>query len=234
MKVSKSELAYKMDFSPLHFLDTEEDVKKCCEIARNYKFGGITVFSKYVSLAKECLKGSGIKVGGVLVDALPSDLLEYTGQTKVASLVRLARQAIEGGADHVEFWINIAAAKDGDYDRAKRDLENTVKAIRAIKSDIVIMAILETGYFMDEKKVKLAKMIKGAGVDFLKTASSLEPIGITVHDIKLIRKTIGPHMGIKAAGIIRNTNQALALLRAGADRLSVSRGPQLVDELNIK
>lgn len=231
MKISRDELAGKMDYSVDRSDLTGGEVRKYCEIAKNYKFGVITVLSRYVALAKRYLHGSDVRVGAPLLKDIPSDILEHTRRTKVKDYIQLARQAIESGADHLEFWINVAAVKDGEYERAKRELENTIKEIRAIRKDIVIIVILETGYFLDEEIVKLAKMIKEAGADVLKTGSGFGPIGVTTHDVKLIRKAVGPYMHVKAAGITRFTGQALALLRAGADRLSVSRGPQLVDGL---
>lgn len=231
MKISKDELAYKMDFSIDEPVLTEKEVKKYCEIAKTYKFGAVTVLAQYVSLAKKYLQGSSVRVNGVLLQSIPQDILEHTKDVKVKDYTELAKQAISGGADHVELWINIAAANDGDFERTRKELEDTIKGIRAIKKDVVTIVILEVGYFLDEEIVELSKMIKEAGADALKTSSGFGPIGVTVHDVKIIRKAVGPYMYVKAAGTTRFTGQALALLRAGADRLSVSRAPQLVDGL---
>lgn len=231
MSIFKDDFASKMDYSIDRSDLNEDELKKYCEIAKNYKFGAITILPKYVSLAKKYLNRSDIKVVTPLLKRMPIDVLKHTKRVKVSDYVQLAKEAISSGADAIEFWINVSEVKKGNYRKAREDLESTIKEIREIKEGIVIIVILETGYFLDEEIVKLAKMIRDAGANVLKTGSGFGPVGAITSDVKLVRKAIGPYMYVKAAGATRFTAQALALLRAGADRLSVSHGPQLVDGL---
>jgi len=123
--------------------------------------------------------------------------------------------------------INIGALKDGDYEYVKNDIAEVVKV--AHKRGAKVKVIIETCYLTDEEKVKACELAKEAGADFVKTSTGFGTGGATVEDVKLMRKVVGPDMGVKAAGGIRTYEQALAMIEAGANRIGTSSGVKIVE-----
>jgi len=122
--------------------------------------------------------------------------------------------------------INIGLLKEGNWKAVEQEIRGVV---RAGAGCLVVKVIIETCYLTDQEKIKAAKLVQAAGADFIKTSTGFGPQGATVHDVELIRQTVGDKLLIKAAGGIRTRESALSLLRAGAARLGTSRGPALIN-----
>jgi deoxyribose-phosphate aldolase len=125
--------------------------------------------------------------------------------------------------------MNIGALKSGDYELVKKDIQNVVDCVKSQKGAIV-KVIIETGLLTDEEKVLACKLVKEAGADFVKTSTGFYARGATVHDVRLIRETVGKHFGIKASGGIKTYKDAVKLIRAGATRIGTSWGVAIVGE----
>lgn len=138
-----------------------------------------------------------------------------------------AKRALEDGADELDMVINIGALKDGNYDYVKNDIAEVVKV--AHEKGAKVKVIIETCFLTDEEKVKACELAKAAGADFVKTSTGFGTGGATVEDVKLMRKVVGPEMGVKAAGGIRTYEQALAMIEAGATRIGTSSGVKIVE-----
>lgn len=129
------------------------------------------------------------------------------------------RAAIEDGAQEVDMVINVGALKDGKYDFVRSDIQ-TLKEVCG--KDIVLKVIIETCLLTDEEKVKACELAKEAGADFVKTSTGFSTGGAKAADVALMRKTVGPDMGVKASGGIHNADEAQAMVDAGASRLGTS------------
>ena len=219
MEISKKQLAKIIDHTLVKPTATQEDVVKLCREAKDYGFGCVCVNSAYVSLATQLLKETDVKVcstagfpfGGVLPEVKAFE----------------AKKAVERGAREIDMVINIGALKSGDYETVKRDIEAVVDAKR-LYSDLVVKVIIETAYLSQKEKVTACKLAREAGADFVKTSTGLVG-GATVKDVRLMRATVGQDMGVKAAGGIRTFQQALAMIRAGANRIGTSTGAAIIE-----
>ncbi|MEM4282650.1 MAG: deoxyribose-phosphate aldolase [Candidatus Woesearchaeota archaeon] len=215
---TKKELASRIDASILRPDVTISELKRFCTQAKKYGFHSVAVNSINVASAKAFLRGSPVRVTSTIgypLGAVP---------TKVK--LEEVRIAIAAGADELDVVMNIGALKSKQYDRVRKDLEAVVKAARGR----IVKVIIETGLLSEEEIIAACKCVKEAGAQFVKSGTGWGP-AVTVKDIKLIRKTVGPGFGVKAAGGIRTARQAFALLKAGADRLGISAAAKIVDEL---
>lgn len=195
------------------------DIKKLCAEARKYKFATVFVNPSYVELVAKLLKGSGVKVGCAIGFPL--------GATTTEVKVMEAMQAVANGAQEIDMVINIGAVKSKNYKYVENDIKCVVKAV----SPIGVKIILETCLLTNEEKVKVAKIAKKVGAWFVKTSTGFSTGGATIEDIKLLRKTVGPKMGVKASGGIRDYKTAIALIKAGANRIGTSAGVKIVTEI---
>ncbi|MGQ9459637.1 MAG: deoxyribose-phosphate aldolase [Candidatus Bathyarchaeaceae archaeon] len=221
MEISRQKLAKMIDHTLIKPTATRVDVVKLCKEAEKHGFGCICVNSAYVSLAKQLLRGTNVKVVSTAGFPFGSSLPEVKAFE--------ARRAVENGASEIDMVINIGALKSGDYETVKRDIEMVVDVKRSHSNDLVIKVIIETGYLTKEEKVMACKLAKEAGADFVKTSTGLVG-GATVEDVRLMRETVGPDMGVKAAGGIRTFKEALAMIEAGANRIGTSTGPAIIEE----
>lgn len=209
---SKS-LASMIDHTILKPEATAEQVKKLCKEAAEYKFASVCINSSYVPLAAQLLFGTGVKVCTVIGFPLGA----ATTKTKVAE----TKEAIENGATEVDMVINVGAVKSGDFDFVKNDIESVVLAA---KGKAIVKVIIETCLLTDDEKVKVCTIAKIAGADFVKTSTGFSTGGATVEDVKLMRQVVGPDMGVKASGGVKDYNSAVAMVNAGANRLGTSSG----------
>ncbi|WP_456394366.1 deoxyribose-phosphate aldolase [Thermococcus sp.] len=215
----KRNIAGYIDHTNLKAYATGEDIIKLCREAMEYGFYAVCVNPYRVKLAKETLKGSGVKVATVIGFPL--------GATPTEVKVFEARKALEDGADELDMVINIGALKDKDYDYVRNDIAEVVKV--AHEKNAKVKVIIETCYLTEEEKVKACELAKEAGADFVKTSTGFGTGGATVEDVRLMRKVVGEEMGVKAAGGIRTYEQALAMIEAGATRLGTSSGVKIVE-----
>jgi len=211
-----SSVARMVDHTLLKPNATQAEVAKLCEEARNYCFASVCVNPSYVAYSAQLLQGSGVKVCTVIGFPLGST----TSTVKAVE----ARDAIANGAEEIDMVINVGALKSGNDSVVYED----IKAVREATRGKVLKVILETSLLSDEEKVRSCIMSKKAGADFVKTSTGFGGGGATVEDVKLMRQTVGPLMGVKASGGIRDTKAAEAMIQAGATRLGTSASVAIV------
>jgi deoxyribose-phosphate aldolase len=190
---------------------TEAQVRKLCEEARQFSFASVCVNPAWVPLCARLLEGSPVKVCTVIGFPL--------GATTPTTKAVEARDAIANGAHEIDMVINVGALKSGNDDLVRRDIEAVVQAA---KGQALVKVILETALLSREEKIKACLLAKQAGADFVKTSTGFGPGGATVEDIALMRETVGPTMGVKASGGIRDRATAEAMVAAGATRIGAS------------
>ena len=220
MEISRQRLAKMIDHTLIKPTATRNDVEKLCKEAEKYGFGCVCVNSMYVSLAKQLLRGTGVKVCSTIGFPFGATLPEVKAFE--------AEKVVEKSAREIDMVINIGALKSGDYETVKKDIE-TVVNVKRPHSDLVIKVIVETGYLTTQEKIMACRLAKEAGADFVKTSTGLVG-GATVEDVKLMRETVGKDMGVKAAGGIRTFKEALAMIEAGANRIGTSTGVAIIEE----
>jgi deoxyribose-phosphate aldolase len=222
MEISKKQFAKMIDHTLIKPTATRNDVEKLCKEAEKYGFGCVCVNSMYVSLAKQLLGGTDVKVCSTV--GFPF------GATLPPVKAFEAEKAVERSAREIDMVINIGALKSGDYETVKKDIETVVNVKRSHR-DLIFKVIIETGYLTTQEKIVACRLAKEAGADFVKTSTGLVG-GATVEDVKLMRKTVGKDMGVKAAGGIRTFKEALAMIEAGANRIGTSSGVAIIEEFS--
>ena len=205
-----------IDDTNLHADALEADIVSLCNEAKEIGAASVCVNPDYIELCKNLLKGSGVKVCTVIGFPLGS----MTTESKVFE----AKDAIDKGADEVDMVINISKLKDHKDDYVK----NEVELIKEACGDHILKVILECCLLSDEEIVRACVLCKEAKADFVKTSTGFSKHGATVKDVVLMRKTVGPDMGVKAAGGVRTPEELKAMVDAGANRIGASHGKNLV------
>ena len=195
---------------------TPEQIIKLCEEAKQFDFMSVCVNPAYVPLASEVLKGSDVKVCTVIGFPLGMNLT----RTKVDE----AALAIKEGATEIDMVINVGMLKAGHDDYVKEE----IKLLKEVAGKLVLKVIIETCLLTDEEKVRVCRLAKEAGADFVKTSTGFSTGGATAHDVKLMRETVGPDMGVKASGGVRTHEDLLAMVEAGASRIGTSNGTKII------
>lgn len=195
---------------------TKEQIKKICDEAKQYNFASVCVNPSWIRYCKEQLKGSDVKVCTVIGFPL--------GATMMASKISEAKYSLYEGADELDMVINIGRLKDHDDEYVK----NEIAELKNVAGDNVLKVIIETCLLTDEEKVRVCKLAKEAKADFVKTSTGFSKGGATVADIKLMRETVGPEMGVKASGGVKTKEDLVAMVEAGATRIGTSHGVDLV------
>ena len=195
----------------------EEDILKVCAEAKEYGFASVCVNAYYASLVRRELEGTDVKTCVVVGFPLGATTKEVKAfETK---------QAIENGAQEIDMVINVGAVKSNKYDMVREDIKAVVDAA---SGHAIVKVILETCLLTDEEKVKVCKIAKEVNANFVKTSTGFSTGGATVHDIKLMRDTVGKDMGVKASGAVRTTEDAKAVIEAGASRIGASSSIAIV------
>jgi deoxyribose-phosphate aldolase len=197
---------------------TLDDIKKLCAEAKQYDFMSVCINPFYVPVAKKLLKGTDVKVCTVIGFPL--------GQMTPSAKVAEARDAVSKGADEVDMVQNIAMAKEHNYDYNAKEIALIKKAV----GNRVLKVILENCYLSKDEIRSSCLAAKKGGADFVKTSTGFGTGGATPEDVALMRKTVGPSMGVKAAGGIHNKAQMLELLSAGANRIGCSHSVEIMNE----
>ncbi|WP_141502166.1 deoxyribose-phosphate aldolase [Paenibacillus luteus] len=212
-----AEVAAMIDHTILKADATKEEVLQICREAKQYQFATVCVNAGWVAVAADELKGSGVGITTVVGFPL--------GATTTASKAAEAKFAIADGATEVDMVLNIGLLKSGDLEGVQRDVAGVAEAV---KGQAVLKVILETGLLTDEEKVAACKICVKAGADFVKTSTGFGKGGATVEDIALMRRTVGPDLGVKASGGVRDRETALQMISAGATRIGASSGIAIV------
>jgi deoxyribose-phosphate aldolase len=214
------ELARRIDHTLLKPETTREQIEKLCAEARQYAFATVCVNPTWVRLCATALRGSPTRVctvAGFPLGATPPEVKAFE-----------AARAVADGAGEVDMVLNVGALKSAEYRLVERDIALVVEACRA--GGALSKVIIEAALLTDDEKVKACVLAKSAGADFVKTSTGFGPGGATVADVALMRRVVGPEMGIKAAGGVRDLKQAQAMIEAGADRIGASVGVKIVRE----
>lgn len=210
------ELARFIDHTLLKPNATVAEITKLCEEARQYSFASVCVNPGHVALAAKLLQGSPVKVCTVVGFPL--------GATSTFTKVMETRDSIANGAGEIDMVINVGALKSKDYELVKNDIARVVEAA----SGHCVKVILETSLLNQEEKIKACELSKLAGADFVKTSTGFSTGGATAEDIALMRRVVGPTMGVKASGGIRDTQTAQQMIAAGATRIGASASVGIV------
>src|SRR5436853_1100283 len=199
---------------------TYADIKKLCDEAAQYGFASVCVNPGWVKQAEEFLKGTGVPVCTVIGFPLGATLPDVKAYE--------ARRAIMDGAREVDMVINVGALKSGDDCLVEYDIKSVVEV--AHERDVTCKVIIETALLTDDEKVRACQAAKSAGADFVKTSTGFSKGGATVADIALMRRVVGPGLGVKAAGGVKNIDDARAMVQAGATRIGDSVGAKIAQE----
>jgi len=224
MAIKPRDMAKMIDHTNLSPTSTVNDIKKLCEEAKEHEFASVCVNPIYVPLAAKLLEKSSVKVCTVVGFPLGANTTEVKSYE--------TRNAIKNGAQEIDMVMNIGAFKSGAYEIFKADIKAVVDATKkaGVSSDIIVKLILECCYLDKEEIVKACEIAKEAGVDFVKTSTGFGDYGARVEDVGVMRKTVGRDVGVKASGGIKNFEQALEMLDAGANRIGASSGVTIVTD----
>lgn len=214
------EIAKMIDHTLLKAEATKEQVEQLCAEAKEFQFASVCVNPTWVSYASELLQGTGVDVCTVIGFPLGAT----TPETKAFETTN----AIENGATEVDMVINIGALKDKNNSLVERDIQAVVNAA---KGKALTKVIIETSLLTEEEKIRACKLAVSAGTDFVKTSTGFSTGGATVADIALMRKTVGPTIGVKASGGVRSAEDAKNMIDAGATRIGASSGIAIVKGL---
>lgn len=198
----------------------KEQIEILCQEAKEYNFASVCVNPTWVGLASEMLNGTGVDVCTVIGFPLGAN----TPETKAFE----TRNAIENGATEVDMVINIGALKSGNTELVEKDIRAVVEAA---KGKALTKVIIETSLLTEDEKVTACELSVKAGADFVKTSTGFSTGGATVEDIRLMRKVVGPEIGVKASGGVRNAEDANNMIEAGATRIGASSGIAIVKGL---
>jgi deoxyribose-phosphate aldolase len=226
-RVSASERLTRIDPAIASLIDhtilkpeaTHDDLVKVCREARQYNFASVCVNPYWVPLVRAELAGSRVKICSVVGFPL--------GATSTEAKVAETTVALRDGAQEIDMVINIGALRSGDNETVQSDIRQVVKAAHQARA--IVKVILETALLDDNQKAIACKLAKLAGADFVKTSTGFGPSGATAHDVALMRRTVGPEMGIKAAGGIRTLADLQAMTAAGATRIGASASVKIVE-----
>lgn len=196
-----------------------DDLIKLCDEAKKYNFKSVCINPCWVKKAKEYLQDTPVLVCCVIGFPLGAN----TTETKVYE----AQDAINNGADEIDMVINIGRLKDKDYEY----VYNEIKQIKEVMGNHILKVIIETCMLDEEEKVAACKIVMEAGADFVKTSTGMAQNGATVEDVTLMKSIVSPELEVKAAGGVRNIEDALAMIEAGATRIGTSGGVKIVQGL---
>lgn len=197
---------------------TSDKIAQLCFEAKKYHFASVCVNPTHVKLCAELLKDSDVKVCTVIGFPL--------GATSPEVKAFETQNALDNGATEIDMVINIGALKAGETELVARDIRSVVEV--AHKAGALVKVIIETALLTDEEKVVACLLAKEAGADFVKTSTGFSGGGATVHDVALMRRAVGPSLGVKASGGIHTHEEAAALVAAGATRIGASAGVKII------
>ncbi len=191
----------------------EEEARQACCAAAKYRFRAVVAFPQYLGVLVDELRDTGVRA------QIPVSFPCGGATTRVKCLE--AEEGLSRGAKDLDMVMNIAAFKNGDYKRVAEDIAAVMAVARPFQ--VPFKVIIETGVLTESEKVTAARLVLDSGADFVKTCTGFGPGRATVHDIGLIRETVGPGIGIKASGGVASIEDGVALMRAGATVVAMRR-----------
>ncbi|MDO8613761.1 MAG: deoxyribose-phosphate aldolase [Dehalococcoidia bacterium] len=211
---TSEKLAQMIDHTRLNPESTGEDIERLCEEAINCQVWAVCINPVFVPLAKSLLSHSSVKICSVI--GFPF------GATAWEVKVFEGEKAIRDGAHELDVVASIGALTSGNFSLVEDEVREIVAAAKRVKRDAIVKLIIECCFLDDSQKIESCKVAMSAGADFVKTSTGFGPHGATIYDVKLLRKTVGPNFGVKAAGGIRSLEDAIAMIEAGANRIGTS------------
>lgn len=199
---------------------TEDDIETLCAEAKQYNFASVCINPTHVRFAARQLAGSDVKVCTVIGFPL--------GATTTSDKIQETQRAIAGGATEIDMVINIGAMKDHENQFVERQIASVVH--EAHRGGALCKVIIETALLTDDEKERVCRYAARAGADFVKTSTGFSKWGATVEDVALMRQVVGPKIGVKASGGVRSLDDALTMIKAGANRIGASSGVAIVEE----
>lgn len=212
------DLAKYIDHTLLKPESTRADIARVCEEAKHYNTASVCVNPCWIGFVAEQLKGTDIKPCCVIGFPLGATLPEVKAYETAA--------AIRDGAKEVDMVINVGALRGAEFETVYEDIKAVVDAAAG---KALVKVIIETCLLTDEQKVVACKLAKQAGADYVKTSTGFSTGGAKVEDIRLMRETVGPEMGVKASGGVRTKSDAEAMIAAGASRIGASSSKKIIE-----
>ncbi|MFJ7405245.1 MULTISPECIES: deoxyribose-phosphate aldolase [unclassified Lysinibacillus] len=216
----KTNYASMIDHTLLKAEATKEQIEKLCAEAKEFSFASVCVNPTWVKYCSELLQNSDVLVCTVIGFPLGAN----TPTVKAFE----AKDAIANGAQEVDMVINIGALKDQNFEQVQADISAVVEAA---KGSALVKVIIETCLLTEEEKVKACELSVAAGADYVKTSTGFSTGGATAEDIALMRKTVGPELGVKASGGVRSLEDMQKMVEAGATRIGASSGVAIMKGL---
>lgn len=218
VKRPAAEIAAMIDHTLLKPDATRDQIRQLCQEAKEYGFAAVCINPTWVELAAELLRGTPVAVCTVIGFPLGATLTEVKAYE--------SERAIALGARELDMVINIGALKSQEYAKVEEDIRAVVEV--AHPRGATVKVIIEAALLTDDEKVKACTLAKAARADYVKTSTGFGPGGATVEDVALMRRVVGPDMGVKAAGGVRTYEDAKAMVQAGATRIGASAGVKIV------
>lgn len=218
--ISEKELAAMFDHTNLKAFATDRDFELLCKEAAENHFAMVAINSSPVALCKTLLRGSGVHVGAAISFPL--------GQTTVEAKVFETENAIQNGADEIDYVLNIGELKQGNLEYIRREMESIVAVCR--RNRVICKVIFENCYLTREEIQSAARIAREVEPDFIKTSTGFGTGGATAEDVRLMKETVGDRVRVKAAGGIRDLDTCLAMIEAGAERIGTSSSLKILEE----
>lgn len=210
--MNRKELASRIDHAVLKPESTIRDVEEACRMAKKYGIASVIVKPSFVEVAQQHLKESGVMVGTVI--GFPN------GAQTTRAKVEEAREAVEKGIPELDMVMNVGRLLSGDFEYVREDIRRVAETAHA--GNALLKVIIETGLLNREMKEMACRLVDEAGADYVKTATGFNGGGATLEDVRLMKESVSPRVKVKAAGGIRNFEQAVAFIQAGCSRLGTS------------
>jgi deoxyribose-phosphate aldolase len=217
------QLAKTIDHSLLSPELTDDDVIAGCELAKRYNVASVCVKPYHVSLAARLLAGSAVRVGTVV--GFPH------GSHITATKVFEAQGALANGAEELDMVLNFGALRSGHDDMVRDDIRAVVEAAG---DKAIVKVILENHYLTDEEKVRACHLAEEAGAHYVKTSTGYAPTGAKIEDLKLMRASVGPDVGVKAAGGVRSLDAVLEVIAIGVTRIGATRTESILEDFEAR
>ena len=215
------ELCLLIDHTNLHADATAEDMEKLCQQAAENGFGMVAINQSQVKLCAELLEDTDVHVGAAISFPL--------GQTTIFSKVNDTRDALDNGADEIDYVVNLTEVKAGNWDYVEREMAEIVALCR--ERGATSKVIFENCYLTEEEKLGMCAVASRVRPDFVKTSTGFGKGGATFDDVRLMRANVPPEVKVKAAGGIRTADDFIEYLRLGAERIGCSAGIPIIDDI---
>ena len=221
MRYTIDDFARLIDHTNLHADATEEDMKKLCDEAKKYHFKMVAINEVQSEFCAQQLKGTDIDTGAAISFPL--------GQTTVACKLAETKDALQNGANEIDYVVNLTQVRAHNWSYIEDEMTQMVKLCH--DHDVPCKVIFETCYLTKAEIKQLALIAKKVKPDFVKTSTGFGTAGAKVEDVKLMKENVGSNVKVKAAGGIRNTDDFLAMIAAGAERIGTSSGVKIIETL---